>query len=112
LLASRYITWAKNLTQSNPELCGRVTKNDLPVGEFFGSLSEGRLSFALAVTDINLHAPATLLYAAALDYFNQIGFSKISASFSASNLGAINVHSQLQCRFTRTTEIYFIEGPN
>jgi hypothetical protein len=112
MLNERYVSWARNLTRSFPKLCGRVVVEGQVIGDFFAQDDNGQVKFSLAVGNVNSNKTATYLYAAALDYFNLAGFSRASSSFSASNIAALNTHAHLQCRFTKSTEIFFIEDVN
>jgi hypothetical protein len=108
MLNLRYSIWARTLTRNFPELCGTVAIEGHLIGDFFAQVDNGQVKFSLAVGHRNSPKSATYLYAAALHHFNVAGFSRASASFSSSNVAAINTHAQLRCRFTKSTEIFFI----
>ena len=107
----RYVTWAKELTLLYPRTCGTVRHNGQTLGYTFGSLEGQKGHFSLGVTSRNSSIPGLAVYQGAIKNFLENGATSVSASFSASNIGALNLHASLGCRFVSSTSIYFWINP-
>lgn len=109
-LALRYRQLADQLVKNSPETCASVFYKSSLVGYIFGHLKETTAVFDLAVTSINAQVSGQALYDAAGYMFNQAGASRMTSSFNAANLGALNAHVRMQCSFIEATSIWLLES--
>jgi len=82
----------------------------LLVGYVFGRVNEGIAVFDLAVTSKQSQISGQILYEAAGHLFNRAGASRMTSSFNAANIGALNAHVRMQCRFVEATSIWLMEA--
>lgn len=108
----RYATWASELMRNHPRTCGTVRYQNATLGYVFGSIMGEKGHFALGVSSKKSPVPGLALYQAAMRNFYENGAKSVSASFSASNIGALNLHASLGCRFISTSSIYFWMNPD
>jgi|688.fasta_scaffold13632_7 hypothetical protein len=108
-LARRYSLLAGRLVEEAPRTCATVFYKSLLVGYVFGRVKEGTAVFDLAVTSKQSQVSGQILYEAAGHLFNQAGAKRMTSSFNAANIGALNAHVRMQCRFIEATSIWLIE---
>jgi hypothetical protein len=109
-LASRYRQLANQLIENSPETCASVFYKSSLVGYVFGHINGTTAVFDLAVTAVNAQVSGQALYDAAGHMFNQAGASRMTSSFNAANLGALNAHVRMQCSFVKATSIWLLES--
>jgi hypothetical protein len=108
----RYATWASELMRIHPRTCGTVRYKNATLGYVFGSTRGEKGQFALGVSSRKSPLPGLALYQAAMRNFYENGAKSVSASFSATNIGALNLHASLGCRFISSSSIYFRINPD
>jgi hypothetical protein len=109
-LALRYRQLADQLVENSPETCASIFYKSSLVGYIFGHMKGTTAVFDLAVTSINAQVSGQALYDAAGYMFNQAGASRMTSSFNAANLGALNAHVRMQCSFIEATSIWLLES--
>ena len=107
-ISQRYSDWANYLIKKSPKTCATIFYREEIVGYIFGSLKERSATFDLAVTSNSSRSSGIILYQAAAFLFNQCGASKMSSAFNSANIGALNAHVALQCRFVQATSIWLV----
>lgn len=108
-LAMRYCLLAQHLVQNSPNTCATVFYKSSLVGYIFGHVTGTTAVFDLAVTSKSSQISGQILYEAAGHFFNMAGANKMTSSFNAANIGALNAHVRLQCRFLEATSIWLLE---
>jgi len=110
-LAARYARWSEALVRSNPDWCARVERDGEPAGYVFAEPDEGDggAMLTLAVASRGSTVPGMAVYAAAACMMRENGARRAHSTFSALNVPALNVHTQLGCRFTNSTLVYLLD---
>jgi hypothetical protein len=110
-LAQRYKSWAMELVAEHPDTCGTVLYKGKPLGYIFGRVEGTKGYFTLGVTSQKSQVSGIGLYQQAFHMFHSQGAQSVYSSFSAANIGALNIHSSLGCRFVSATTIYIWINP-
>ena len=110
-LAKRYKSWAQELMEEHPGTCGTVLYKGKPLGYIFGRVEGTKGYFTLGVTSKKSQVSGIGLYQQAFEMFHSQGAQSVYSSFSAANIGALNIHSSLGCRFVSATTIYIWINP-
>lgn len=113
ILDLRYQQWARQSIKEYPQLSLAIWNVDLLVGYSFARpVSETKLNLELVTASASNNLPGLAIYAACLEHYSSLGYRTAVASFSAHNLGAVNVHMALRCRVTSATDIWLLDkGP-
>lgn len=109
-LAQRYSLLAERLVRDSPSTCATVYHKSTTVGYIFGHINGSTAVFDLVVMSKKSKANGQILYETAGYMLRDRGARVMTSSFNAANLGALNAHVLMQCRFIGATSIWFAES--
>jgi len=105
-LAARYRRWANDLVAAHPDWCAAVLHEGQPAGYIFGAPDGRSANFVLAASSVEATTPGLVIYLAAAHFFAGKGAARMASAFSSTNVGALNAHVALRCRFDKATGIW------
>jgi hypothetical protein len=109
-LNHRYELWASKLMREHPQMCLKIMSGTEVVGYSFAqAISDKKMNLDLVAATTTSNIPGLGLYRAALNSYRQLGFQQVQASFSSSNISALNVHISLGCRILSATHIWLLD---
>ena len=111
LLALRYKKWAEDLVAEHPDWCATVLHEDRTAGYVFGSPDGTSAHFVLAASSTRATTPGLVIYLAAAQFFASKGARQMQSALSSTNVGALNAHMPLRCRFLQATGVWIRMSP-
>jgi hypothetical protein len=108
-LDQRYELWASRLLIEHPKFCLNIMSGSDVVGYSFAQpISDKKINLDLVAASTGGNVPGLGLYVVALNAYKELGFDQVQASFSSSNISALNIHIALGCRVLSATHIWLL----